>query len=67
MMTAAPATHCNGSSVSESHPEEDQEDEEDSGEDGRQWIVPDGHGHHDVDRDYHEEEMHDAYLDDFFS
>ena len=60
MMAAAPATHCNGSSVSESHPEEDQEDEEDSGEDGRQWIIPDGHGHHDDDRDYHhdEEGMH---------
>ena len=51
MMAAAPATHCNGSSVSESHPEEDQEDEEDGSEDGRQWIIPDGHDDHDVDHE----------------
>ena len=41
----APATHCNGLSIPQGHPEEDQEDEEDGGEDGRQWIVPDGDGH----------------------
>ena len=43
----APATHCNGLSIPQGHPEEDQEDEEDGGEDGRQWIVPDGDGHDD--------------------
>ena len=47
----APATHCNGLSIPQGHPEEDQEDEEDGGEDGRQWIVPDGDGHDDDDND----------------